>query len=115
QRIGFVASEITKNGGIAICAPIAPYEESRRHNRELISRDGGYIEVYLSTPVEVCEQRDRKGTYAKARAGKISHFTGIDDPYVPPSNPEITINTSESTPEEAAQEVLHYLAEQGYL
>jgi sulfate adenylyltransferase len=115
QRIGFVASEITKNAGIAICAPIAPYEESRRHNRELISRYGGYIEVYLSTPVEVCEQRDRKGTYAKARAGIISHFTGIDDPYVPPSNPEITINTSESTPEEAAQEVLHYLAEQGYL
>ncbi len=108
-------SEITKNGGIAICAPIAPYEESRRHNRELISRYGGYIEVYLSTPVEVCEQRDRKGTYAKARAGKISGFTGIDDPYVPPSNAEIRLNTSELTPDEAAQEVLLYLEQQGYI
>jgi len=114
-RIGFVASEITKNGGIAICAPIAPYEESRRHNRELISRYGGYIEVYLTTPVEVCEQRDRKGTYAKARAGKISGFTGVDDPYEQPAKAEIRLNTSEVTPDEAAQEVLLYLEEQGYI
>lgn len=114
-RIGFVASEITKNGGIAICAPIAPYEESRRHNRELISRYGGYIEVHVATPLEVCEQRDRKGIYAKARAGKIKGFTGIDDPYVPPVNPEITLDTCEMTPEEAAQEVLLYLERQGYI
>jgi len=115
RRIGFVASEITKNHGIAICAPIAPYEESRRHNRELISRYGGYIEVYLSTSLDVCEQRDRKGIYAKARAGIIKGFTGIDDPYVPPSDPELTIDTSQVTPEEAAQEVLLYLEEQGYI
>jgi len=114
-RIGFVASEITKNGGIAICAPIAPYEESRRRNRELVSQCGGYIEVYLSTSLEVCEQRDRKDIYAKARAGKIEGVTGIDDPYSPPSNPEIAIDTSELSPEEAAQEVLLYLAEQGYI
>ena len=114
-RIGFVASEITKNGGIALCAPIAPHEESRRHNRELISRYGGYIEVYLSTPLEVCEQRDRKGLYAMARAGKIKGVTGIDDPYVAPSNSEITIDTTEVTPDEAAQEVLLYLEEQGYI
>lgn len=114
-RIGFVASEITKNGGIAICAPIAPYEESRRRNREFISRYGGYIEVYLSTSLEVCEQRDRKAIYAKARAGKIKGVTGIDDPYIPPSKPEIVIDTSEMNPEEAAQEVLLYLAEQGYI
>jgi sulfate adenylyltransferase len=114
-RIGFVASEITKNGGIAICAPIAPYEESRRQNRELISRYGGYIEVYLSTPLDVCEQRDRKGLYARARAGKIKKVTGIDDPYVPPGNPEITLDTSVMTPDEAAQEVLLYLEEQGYI
>lgn len=114
-RIGFVASEITKNGGIALCAPIAPYEESRRHNRELISSYGGYIEVYLSTPLDVCEQRDRKGLYAKARSGAIKGVTGVDDPYVPPSNPEITIDTSEVTPDEAAQEVLLYLAEHGYI
>jgi len=114
-RIGFVASEITKNGGIALCAPIAPYEESRRHNRELISGYGGYIEVYLATPLEVCEQRDRKGLYAKARAGKIKGVTGVDDPYVSPSDPEITIDTTEVTPDEAAQEVMLYLEEKGYI
>jgi sulfate adenylyltransferase len=114
-RIGFVASEITKNRGIAICAPIAPYEASRRHNRELISLYGGYIEVYLSTPLEVCEQRDRKGLYAKARAGMIKDVTGVDDPYIPPSNPEITIDTTEVTPDEAAQDVLLYLEEKGYV
>jgi sulfate adenylyltransferase len=114
-RIGFVASEITKNGGIALCAPIAPYEESRRHNRELIGRYGGYVEVYISTPFEVCEQRDRKGLYAKARAGKVKGVTGVDDPYVPPSNPDITIDTTEVTPDEAVQEVLLYLAEHGYI
>jgi sulfate adenylyltransferase len=115
QRIGFVASEITKNGGVAICAPIAPYEQSRRYNRELINSHGGYIEVYLSTPMEVCEQRDRKGIYAKARTGKMSGVTGIDDPYIPPSNPEIILDTSELTPDEAAQEVLLYLEQQGYI
>jgi len=114
-RIGFVASEITKNGGIALCAPIAPYEESRQANRELISRYGGYIEVYVSTPIEVCEQRDRKGLYAKARAGKIKGVTGVSDPYVPPTSPELTIDTTNMTPAEAVQEILLYLEEQGYL
>jgi sulfate adenylyltransferase len=114
-RIGFVASEITKNGGIALCAPIAPYEESRRVNRELISRYGGYIEVYVATPLEVCEQRDRKGLYAKARAGRIKGVTGVSDPYIPPVNPEITIDTTHMTPAEAVQEILLYLEEQGYL
>ncbi len=114
-RIGFVASEITKNGGIALCAPIAPYEESRQANRELISRYGGYVEVYVSTPLEVCEQRDRKGLYAKARTGRIKGVTGVSDPYVPPANPELTINTADMTPAEAVQEILLYLEEQGYL
>ncbi len=114
-RIGFVAGEITKNGGIALCAPIAPYEESRRANRELISRYGGYIEVFMATPIEVCEQRDRKGLYSKARAGKIKGFTGVSAPYTPPSAPELTIDTTEITPAEAAQEVLLFLEEQGYL
>jgi sulfate adenylyltransferase len=115
QRIGFVASEITKNGGIAICAPIAPYEESRRHNRELIGLYGGYVEVYIATPLETCEQRDRKGLYAKAKIGIVKGVTGVDDPYEVPLNPEITIDTSEMTPDEAAQEVLLYLEEQGYI
>lgn len=114
-RIGFVASEITKNGGIALCAPIAPYEESRQANRDLISRYGGYVEVYVSTPIEVCEQRDRKGLYAKARAGKIKGVTGVSDPYIPPSNPSLTIDTSSMTPAEAVQEILLYLEEHGYL
>ena len=114
-RIGFVASEITKNGGIALCAPIAPYEEPRRFNRSLISRYGGYIEVYVSTPLEVCERRDRKGLYAKARSGKVKGVTGVTDPYIPPSNPDITIDTSTVTPMEAVQEILLYLQQQGYL
>lgn len=115
QRIGFVASEITKNRGIAICAPIAPYPESRQHNRELITQYGGYIEVFLSTPFDVCEQRDRKGIYAKAKKGIMKGVTGVDDPYIPPANPDIQVDTSEMTPTEAAHEVLLYLEEQGYI
>lgn len=114
-RIGFVASEITKNGGIALCAPIAPYEESRQANRELISQYGGYIEVHVATPLEVCERRDRKGLYAKARAGKVKGVTGITDPYNPPKNPEISIDTQDITPMEAVQEILLYLQKQGYI
>ena len=115
RRIGFVASEITKNGGIAICAPIAPYESSRRFNRELIGSFGGYIEIHISTPIEVCEDRDRKGLYAKARAGQITGFTGIDDPYEVPENPSMRINTTEVSPEEAVQEVLLHLEKEGFL
>ncbi|CAK8725182.1 bifunctional sulfate adenylyltransferase/adenylylsulfate kinase [Candidatus Electrothrix aarhusensis] len=114
-RIGFVASEITKNGGIALCAPIAPYEESRLENRKLISRYGGFIEIHIATPLEVCEQRDRKGLYAKARAGLVKGVTGISDPYIPPSKPEIVIDTSKMTPAEAVQEIFLYLEEQGYI
>ena len=114
-RIGFVASEITKNGGIALCAPIAPYEESRRLNRELISRYGGYIEVYVATPLEVCEQRDRKGLYARARAGIIKGVTGISDPYEEPLAPDLHIDTTRMTPAEAVQEIFLYLEEQGYI
>ncbi|CAK8720566.1 bifunctional sulfate adenylyltransferase/adenylylsulfate kinase [Candidatus Electrothrix laxa] len=114
-RIGFVASEITKNGGIALCAPIAPYEESRLENRKLISRYGGFIEIHIATPLEVCEQRDRKGLYAKARAGLVKGVTGISDPYIPPTKPEIVIDTSKMTPAEAVQEIFLYLEEQGYI
>ncbi len=114
-RIGFVASEITKNRGIAICAPIAPYERSRRYNRELISRYGGYVEVYVATPLEVCMQRDRKGLYAKALAGKIKGVTGIDDPYEDPQNPDIILDTTDITPDEAAQEILFHLKRKGYV
>ena len=114
-RIGFVASEITKNGGIAICAPIAPYHSVRKYNREIISKVGGYIEVHVSTPLETCEERDVKGLYAKARKGIIKGFTGIDDPYESPQNPELSIDTTHISQEEAVQQVLTYLENEGFL
>ncbi|MFC2170958.1 adenylyl-sulfate kinase [Calditrichota bacterium] len=114
-RIGFVASEITKNRGIALCAPIAPYENVRNQVKEIIEEHGGFILVHISTPLDVCEARDRKGLYAKARAGIIKEFTGISDPYETPVNPDITIDTSDRTPEEAVQEIIIYLEKLGYL
>ncbi len=115
RRIGFVASEITKNRGIAICAPIAPYENTRREIRRAIETHGGFIEVHVSTPIEECEKRDRKGMYAKARAGLIKGFTGVDDPYEIPESPELSIDTTNSTPDEAAQEVLLFLGQKRYI
>ncbi|MDH5727813.1 MAG: adenylyl-sulfate kinase, partial [Gammaproteobacteria bacterium] len=115
ERIGYVASEITKHGGIAICAPIAPYRETRRKIRNVIQTYGGFIEVFVSTPLTVCENRDRKGLYAKARAGLIKEFTGISDPYEEPENAELSINTDECSPDEAAQMVLLKLESLGYL
>ena len=115
QRIGFVANEISKNGGIAICAPIAPYTQMRRNVRELIEQHGAFIEIHVSTPLEVCESRDRKGLYAKARKGIIPEFTGISDPYEEPQNPELSIDTSEGTPMEQAQQIMLYLIREGYL
>lgn len=115
QRIGYVASEITKNGGIAICAPIAPYAATRRLVREMISPLGGFMETYVSTPIEVCEQRDRKGLYAMARAGKIKGFTGIDDPYEAPENADIVIDTGELSPDLAAHRILLTLEKLGYI
>jgi sulfate adenylyltransferase len=115
RRIGYVASEITKNGGIAICAPIAPYDATRKHVRELIEPYGGFILVHIATSVEVCEQRDRKGLYAKARAGILKEFTGISDPYEAPAKAEVTINTGELTAEEAAQEIILHLEKEGFI
>jgi sulfate adenylyltransferase len=115
HRIGYVASEITKNGGIAICAPIAPYDATRKHVRAMIEPVGGFIMVHLSTSIDVCEQRDRKGLYAKARAGIIKEFTGISDPYEEPNDAEVVINTAEFTPEEAAQEIILHLESEGFI
>jgi sulfate adenylyltransferase len=114
-RIGFVASEISKNGGIAICAPIAPYAVARQEVREMISAVGGFLEVYVATTLEVCEQRDRKGLYARARAGLIKEFTGISDPYEVPENPELALDTGECTPDEAAQRIILKLESLGYI
>lgn len=114
-RIGYVASEITKNCGVAICAPIAPYAAIRRQVHEKISQYGGFIEVYVATPLKVCEQRDRKGLYAKARAGLIKGFTGIDDPYEAPENPEVLVDTTQVTADQAAQQILLQLEKEGYI
>jgi len=115
RRIGFVANEISKNGGVAICAPIAPYQATRRAIRQLIAQYGAFIEIYLATPLAVCESRDRKGLYAKAREGLIPHFTGISDPYQEPEQAELTIDTSELAPMEAAQRILLYLVREGFI
>ena len=114
RRIGYVASEITKAGGIAICAPIAPYAAIRRENKKLISALGGYILVHIATPLEVCEQRDRKGLYAKARAGIIKEFTGIPDPYEAPEYPAVRIDTTALLPEHAAHQHFLSLQREGY-
>jgi len=115
RRIGFVAGEITKNRGIAICAPIAPYNGTRAEIRNAIEDYGGFIEVHVSTPIKICEKRDRKGMYAKARAGLIKGFTGVDDPYEIPESPEVRIDTTDLTPDEAAQEILLFLGQKGYI
>ncbi|MDD5109693.1 MAG: bifunctional sulfate adenylyltransferase/adenylylsulfate kinase [Patescibacteria group bacterium] len=108
-RIGFVASEITKHGGIAICAAVSPYEEARRKNRQLIGRYGRYVEVYVSTPLSVCRQRDPKGLYSRAAQGLSQNVTGVTDPYEPPKSPEITIDTTDIDPEAAVERILQYL------
>lgn len=115
RRIGYVASEITKNGGIAICAPIAPYRSVRQEVRDVIEPLGGFQMVWTSTPLEVCEARDRKGLYAKARAGIIEAFTGISDPYEEPEDAEVVIDTTDVSPEQAAQQIILHLESEGYI
>lgn len=115
RRVGYVAHEITKSGGISICAMIAPFEEDRNHNRSLISEHGGYIEVYVGTPLATCEERDPKGLYAKARQGIIPQFTGISDPYEIPSRPTITVDSSIHTTEEIVAKIIALLKSEGYL
>lgn len=115
RRIGFVASEITKHGGTAICAPIAPYRQTRRAVREMIEAWGGFIEIHIATSIEVCESRDRKGLYAKARAGLIPEFTGVSDPYETPENPELSIDTAKYSVDEAVQKIILKLEHEGYL
>ncbi len=115
RRIGFVASEITKNGGIAVCAPIAPFDEIRKEVRRMVSAVGGFALVFVDAPLEVCEARDRKGLYAKARSGQIPSFTGVSDPYEAPEDAEVVLKTADLDPEEAAQQVILYLEREGYI
>ena len=114
-RIGFVASEITKNNGIALCAPIAPYDAVRKQVRAMIEPHGGFVLVHVSTPIAVCEQRDRKGLYAKARAGIVKEFTGVSDPYEEPRDASLVIDTSERSAEECVQAILLHLEKEGYV
>ena len=115
RRIGFVASEITKNRGIAVCAPIAPYRQTRRAVRAMVEAAGGFVEIHVATPIETCESRDRKGLYAKARAGLIPEFTGVSDPYEVPEKPELAIDTTGLGIDEAVQQILLKLEHEGYL
>lgn len=114
RRIGFVAAEIVRHGGVAICAAVSPYLATRNEVRDMVGQDH-FIEVFVDTPLEVCEQRDAKGMYAKARRGEITGFTGIDDPYEPPTHPEITLDTVGQTSEENARRILAHLIERGFV
>ncbi|MFN8473403.1 MAG: bifunctional sulfate adenylyltransferase/adenylylsulfate kinase [Anaerolineae bacterium] len=114
RRIGFVAAEVVRHGGLAVCAAVSPYRAARNDVRNMVGADH-FVEVYVDTPLEVCEQRDPKGMYAKARRGEIKAFTGLDDPYEPPLYPEISIDTVAAAPEENARRILDYLIDQGFV
>jgi sulfate adenylyltransferase len=113
RRIGFVAAEIVRHGGIAVCAAVSPYRAVRNDVRNMIGKN--FVEVFVDTPLEECEKRDQKGMYAKARRGEISNFTGVNDPYEPPQHPEITITTTDRLPEENAHVILDYLRQHGFI
>ena len=113
-RIGFVASEIVRHGGTVICAAVSPYRATREAVREMVGEDQ-FVEIFVDTPLAVCEKRDVKGMYAKARRGEIKEFTGIDDPYEPPLHPELTLDTVSHTPEENARRILQYLIDRGFV
>jgi sulfate adenylyltransferase len=106
RRIGYVAGEVTRHGGICVCAVIAPYESARAEARARIAPHGGFYEIYVSTPLAVCESRDNKGLYARARRGEIRGFTGIDDPFEPPKNPDLAIDTSRMSLDDEVQKIL---------
>jgi sulfate adenylyltransferase len=115
RRIGWVAGEITRHGGVALCAPIAPYDALRRELRASITPHGGFLLVHVSTAIEVCESRDRKGLYAKARAGLLPGFTGVSDPYEVPADAELVLDAGILGPAEAVQRILDWLTDQRYL
>jgi len=115
RRIGWVASEVTRHGGVALCAPIAPYDGLRKEVRGLVSPHGGFVLVHVATEIAVCESRDRKGLYAKARAGLLPGFTGISDPYEAPADAELVLDAGALTPRAAVESVLAWLEAQGYL
>jgi adenylylsulfate kinase len=113
ERIGWVASRLTRHGAAVLVSAISPYEATRRHAREMVEEHGDFVEVYVKASVEECARRDVKGLYEKAFAGEIKEFTGVSDPYEEPSRPELVLETEEQTPEESAARVLELLAEHG--
>lgn len=115
KRVGFVASEVVKHGGIALCSLIAPYRDARRYVRNMVEHSGEFIEIYVNTSLAECERRDTKGLYAKARKGLIQGFTGVNDPYEEPENPELIACTEENTPEQLVEEIIAYLYVRGVL
>jgi len=115
RRMGDAAAEITKSGRIGICAAIAPYDVARKEVRRVVSAAGGFFLVYISTPASVCEARDPKGDYARARARILSNFTGISDPYEPPDDAEIIIDTTETSVESATEIIVSRLRAEGYV
>ncbi len=115
RRIGFVAAEVTRHRGIAICAAIAPYDEARREVRRAVEKVGGFVLVHVATSIEECERRDRKGLYARARAGVLPGFTGISDPYEPPEDPDVRLDGGTTSPEQAVQRIVDHLLTSGYL
>jgi sulfate adenylyltransferase len=115
RRVGFVAAEVTKHGGVCICANIAPYQAVRGEVRAMVEEYGGFILVHVSTPLSVCEARDAKGLYARARAGLLQAFTGVSDPYETPTDAEITVDTSGLSPDDAAERVVRFLRSSGFL
>lgn len=114
-RIGWVAAEVVRHGGIAICATIAPYDEVRRQVRRMIEPLGGFLLVHVATPLETCEARDRKGLYAKARAGSLPNLTGVSDPYESPADAELTIDTRHTSVDESCALIVARLTSAGYL
>jgi sulfate adenylyltransferase len=114
RRSAFVAAEVVRHGGVAVCALVSPYEATREECRNMIGADR-FVLIYVGTPLAVCEQRDPKGLYVRARRGEIQGFTGIDDPYEAPTRPDLELATTECTPDENAQTTLGYLERRGLL
>jgi sulfate adenylyltransferase len=116
RRVGYVAAEVIRHGGLAVAALVSPYRDTRAEVREMVAAAGGaFVEVFVDTPLAVVEERDVKGWYARARSGEVREFTGLDDPYEPPLAPELTLQTTETTPQDNARIVLEYLEEHGLL
>jgi len=115
RRIGWVAAEIVRHGGLAICAPIAPYDATRKRVRAMVEAHGGFLLVHVATPLDTCEARDIKGLYARARAGALPNFTGVSDPYEPPDDAEVTIDTRTTPVDDACRALVARLAAEGFV